>query len=746
MKSRSRGIGKIVGYIIITGLLVCVAAGVFGNTFASARNIKKGLDLAGGVSIAYEAKGKVTDKEMNDTVEKMRLRAESYSTEAQAYREGDRRVVVDIPDVKDADAVLKQLGEAGSIQFIPVTSETMTTSGGAMALKDTVENLAKAGLVVVDGSDIADAEAQAYNDQSKIGTQYIVNLTLNTAGTKKFADATEKYLNQQIAIVYDGKIISAPVVEAHITDGKAQISGQSTMEEANRLASIIRIGALPVELTEVRSNTVGAKLGDNALQTSLIAGLIGFLIVFVFMIAYYKIPGVAASLALVAYIAIELVLLSMLEITLTLPGIAGIILSIGMAVDANVIIFTRIREEIGLGHSVRSAINLGFHKAFSAIFDGNITTIIAGVVLAMFGTGAIKGFAYTLILGIIISMLSAIVITRFLLTSLYDVGFDDEKFFGIKLDKKPFEFVKMAPKFFILSCCIIAVGIVTLIVNAASGKGAFNYALEFEGGTSTEIVFKDTLPSNDEVSKLVSDTIKDSQVDVTPVTSDNALLVRTKSLNLEQRTALHDAFIEKYKVSEDSITNENISAAVSGEMKRSALLSVIAATICMLIYIVIRFRNITFGTAAVTALIHDVLVVVTFYALARMSVGNTFIACILTIVGYSINATIIIFDRIRENRANMKNKDSLEEVVNNSITQTFSRSVNTTLTTLVMVVVLFIMGVSSVREFSLPIIIGLICGSYSSVCITGPLWYFMHTAGGKKDKKTAEIKTAKKDK
>lgn len=737
MKNRKRGIGKVIGYIVVAALLLCIAAGVFGNTIGSANGIRKGLDLAGGVSIAYEAtKKNPTAQEMADTVEKMRLRAELYSTESQVYQEGTKRVVVDIPDVTDADAVLEQLGKAGSIQFIPVTDSAIKMQAdGTYKLQDTIENLKEKGLVLVDGSDISTASANTVQNENGIGNSYIVELELNSAGAKKFADATEEYLYQQIAIVYDEEVISAPVVQAHITDGKAQISGQKTLEEAQKLASIIRIGALPIELKEVRSNTVGAKLGDNALQTSLLAGLIGLIIVFVLMIAVYKVSGIAASLALLAYISIELILLNLLQITLTLPGIAGIILSIGMAVDANVIIFTRIKEELGLGKTVRTAIANGFNKAFSAIFDGNITTIIAAIVLGIFGTGTIKGFAYTLALGIIISMFSAIVITRFLLNAFYDIGADDEKYFGTKVDKEQKPFVKWAPKFFILSGIIIAVGIITMSVNAARGKGAFNYALEFSGGTSTEVVFENaTLPANDEMKDFVAKTIGDSQVDVTPITNDNALLIRTKTLTLDERTKLHDALEETYKVTESNITNENISAAVSGEMKRSALMSVIAATICMLIYIVFRFKNLAFGTAAVTALVHDVMVLVTFYALARMSVGNTFIACVLTIVGYSINATIIIFDRIRENMKNMGRKDDLERVVNNSITQTFSRSVNTTLTTLVMVVVLFIMGVESVREFSLPLIIGLICGCYSSVCITGSLWYFMHTAGKKKEK------------
>lgn len=722
MKSRGKGIGKLLGYIIVVALLTAVALGVFGNTMGSAVNIKRGLDLAGGVSITYETvKDKPTVTEMADTIAKMRLRAEIFSTESQVYQEGVNRVVVDIPDVTDADAVLKQLGSAGSIQFIPAEGN-ITLGANGYTLNDTIENLYSKGQVVVDGSNITTAKAEAIKET--VGVGYVVSLEFNASGASKFAKATEENLGKQIAIVYDGVVVSAPTVQAVISDGKGQISGQSSMEEAERLASIIRVGALPLELREIRSSVVGAKLGDNALQTSLLAGLVGFLIVFLFMIVMYRIPGLASSLALVAYIVIELILLNLLQITLTLPGIAGIILSIGMAVDANVIIFTRIKEEIGLGKTVRSAIGLGFKKALSAIVDGNVTTIIAAIVLGIFGTGTIKGFAYTLALGIIISMISALFITRFLLNSLYDIGFDSEKFYGIKKDRENMPFVKWAPKAYILSSVIILVGLVTMIVNGVRGTGAFNYALEFSGGTSTEVAFDNgKVPGNDEIRELIKGIIPNTDVDVTQIVGEDAVTIKTKSLTEDERASLREAFVSKYGVTKDSINNTNISGAVSGEMKRDALMSVIAATICMLIYIIIRFRNVAFGASAVIALVHDVLVVATLYALARMNVGNTFIACMLTIVGYSINATIIIFDRIRENKAERSRKESLEDIVNKSITQTFSRSINTTVTTLLMVVVLFVMGVSSVREFSLPIIVGLICGAYSSICITGTLWY-----------------------
>ena len=725
MNSKKRGIAKLFSYVIVIALLAAVALGAFGNKAGSARSIKRGLDLAGGVSITYETvKAKPTATEMADTIEKMRLRAEIFSTESEVYQEGLNRVVVDIPDVKDADAVLKQLGSAGSIQFIPVEGNITRQADGTYKLNKTIEELAKEKKIAVDGADISTAKAQSIKKEAGVGIDYIVDLELNAKGANKFAKATEENLGKQIAIVYDGNIISAPNVNNVISEGKAQITGQESMEEAERLASIIRVGALPLELKEVRSSVVGAKLGDTALETSLLAGLIGFIIVFLFMIVMYKIPGLASSFALVAYVVIELALLQLLQITLTLPGIAGIVLSIGMAVDANVIIFTRIKEEIGLGKSVRSAIGNGFKKALSAIIDGNITTIIAAIVLGIFGTGTIKGFAYTLALGIIISMFTALFITKFLLYSFYDLGFDSEKHYGTKVDKENKSFIKFAPKAYIISLIVIGIGIAAMIVNAANGKGAFDYALEFSGGTSTEVVFEGgKVPGNDEIRTFVNGIVPSSNADVTQIVGEDAVVIKTKSLSEEERTKLREGFVEKYKVTKDNITNENISGAVSGEMKRSALMSVIAATICMLIYIIIRFRNVAFGTSAVLALVHDVLVVATLYALVRMNVGNTFIACMLTIVGYSINATIIIFDRIRENMAEKKRGETVAEIVDKSITQTFSRSINTTITTLIMVVVLFVMGVSSVREFSLPIIVGLICGAYSSICITGTLWY-----------------------
>ncbi|HEX3076995.1 MAG TPA: protein translocase subunit SecD, partial [Lachnospiraceae bacterium] len=358
MKDKRKGILHLLGVFLVIALLsVVVAVGIGNQHKGKAENIRLGLDLAGGVSITYETvKENPTATEIDDTVYKMQRRVENYSTEAVVYKEGGNRVNVDIPGVKDANKILEELGKAGSISFVGPD-----------------------GKEVINGSHIATAKEATV--QGKVGNSYVVNLTLNTEGTKLFKEATEKFLGQDIAIIYDGKELQSPTVSSVIENGEAQISGQRSYEDARNLASVIRIGALPLELKEIRSNVVGAKLGHEAINTSLLAGLIGFILVIAFMIFMYRIPGLAASIALCLYLVLVLLVLNGANVTLTLSGIAGIILSIGMAVDANVIIFTRIKEEIGTGKTVRSAIKIGFHKALSAIVDGNVTTLIAAAVL-----------------------------------------------------------------------------------------------------------------------------------------------------------------------------------------------------------------------------------------------------------------------------------------------------------------------------------------------------------------------------
>lgn len=706
----------------LLGLLVILAAvalfGWFG--YDSMDDIKLGLDLAGGVSITYQAvDANPTAEQMSDTIYKLQQRVQNYSMESEVYQEGSNRINIDIPGVSDANAILAELGKPGSLQFMD-------------------EN----GQVLMTGDMVASAKAGMY-EQNGVN-QYVVQLTLTDEGSKTFAEITAANIGKRIAIIYDNAVASAPTVQAAITGGQCEITGMESFEAAENLASTIRIGSLSLELQELRSNVVGAKLGQEAISTSLKAGAIGFGIVVVFMIVVYLIPGLAASIALALYVGVILVLLSAFEITLTLPGVAGIILSIGMAVDANVIIFTRIKEEIGYGKTVKSAIKSGFHKALSAIIDGNITTLIAAVVLYWRGSGTVKGFAATLALGIILSMFTALVITKGALNALFALGFEDAKLYGVKKEKEAKNFLGKKKLCFILSAVMILAGFAFMGVNNASSGYVLNYSLDFMGGTSTNVTFNEDMSLEDISSKVVpvvEEITKDAGTQTQKVAGTNEVIIKTRTLTVEERQAMNDALVENFGVEEEEITAESISAAVSSEMKQDAIVAVVIATICMLVYIWFRFSDVKFAASAVLALLHDVLVVLTFYAACKWSVGSTFIACMLTIVGYSINATIVIFDRIRENLKEMGGRADLAQVVNASVTQTLTRSINTSLTTFIMVFVLFIMGVSSIREFALPLMAGIICGTYSSVCITGALWYVMTVY---KQKKTAEEKAAQK--
>ena len=692
---KSRGIISLILTAALIALLGFTAVMGWGRgSIGSAKNIKLGLDLAGGVSITYQAKdANPTKEQMDDTIYKLQKRVESYSTEATVYQEGDNRINIEIPGVTDANKVLEELGKPGSLEF---QTEDGTT--------------------VLTGTDIKTATAKTGEDQTT--GKLLSGLPQSTTAN----------VGKRIAIIYDGQTISSPTVNTAITGGTAYIDGQASFDEAEKLASTIRIGGLQLELEELRSNVVGAQLGEEAISTSLMAGAIGLAIVFLFMIIVYLLPGLASSIALIIYTGLVIVLLNAFNITLTLPGIAGIILSIGMAVDANVIIFARVREELSVGRNVKSALRVGFQKALSAIIDGNVTTLVAAFVLGIMGTGSVKGFAYTLALGIVVSMFTALVVTRIIIFAFYAIGLKSPKLYGTKKERKPIDFLSKRKAFFAISLILILVGPIFMGIHSGSGKGALNYSLDFQGGTSTNVTFNEDYSIKEidsEIVPVVEEVTKDANVQTQKVRDSKQVIIKTRALELDEREALNAALVEKFGVDDSLITAENISSTVSAEMRRDAIIAVIVATICMLIYIWIRFKDVRFATSAVLALLHDVLIVLAFYAVVRISVGNTFIACMLTIVGYSINATIVIFDRIREELRGAKRKEGLEAVVNDSITQTLTRSIYTSLTTFIMVAVLYVLGVSSIREFAAPLMVGIVCGAYSSVCITGAFWYVM---------------------
>lgn len=729
--------------LLITGISYVDYFGVDEDRAGSASDISLGLDLAGGVSITYQAVGDGTPSatDMQDTINKLQKRVENYSTEAIVYQEGADRINIEIPGVSDANAILQELGKPGALYFIAETDadgnqnyslQTMTGADGNLVsgyvLNKSIDELMEDGSIVLVGTDVKDARAVTTRDSMQ-NSVFAVDLTMTDEGTAKFADATRNAYQkgERLAIYYDGAFVSVPSVNGVFTNGNAQITPMESAEAAESLASTIRIGGLKVELEELHSKVVGAQLGVEAISTSLKAGAIGLAIVIVFMLIAYSVAGLAASIALILYVALIVLLLNGFDMTLTLSGVAGIILSIGMAVDANVIIFARIREEIATGKTVQSAIKTGYDKAFTAILDGNVTTLIAAAVLLFLAPGSIKGFAQTLALGIVLSMFTALVVTRYIMNAFFALGIRDVKWYGVAKDREPVNFLSKKSIFFGISLAVIIAGFVVMGVNKVNGNDMLNYSLEFKGGTATTVTFNESMNLQEATETVVPviEQVTGSAVQVQNVQESNEIIFKTNSLTVDQREALNEALIANFGVSEDMITSETISSTISDEMKSDTIIAVIVAIVCMLIYIRLRFKDIRFGVSSIVALVHDVLVVLAFYAAARVSVGNTFIACMLTIVGYSINATIVIFDRVRENMAIMSRKDDLQDVVNKSVTQTLTRSIFTSLTTFIMVACLYILGVTSIRDFALPLMVGIVCGAYSSVCITGALWYVL---------------------
>ena len=673
MKKRNSSGKYIAGLILLIALCVFGAfittKGITKKKIGRASNIELGLDLAGGVSITYEVDGKnVSDSDMKDTVYKLQKRVEGYSTEAEVYQEGKDRINIEIPGVTDANKILDELGKPGTLSFA-VQKQVKVKKNGKTTTQTTLDT-------VLTGQNVKKAKAVTNQNQTTGKKEYLVALEFDAKGTKAFAKATKANIGKPIYIIYDNQVISAPNVQEAITKGECTIDGMESYEAAENLASSIRIGSLPVKLNELRSNVVSAKLGVNAIQTTVKAGVIGFVLVCLIMIAFYAVPGMIACVALAIYMLMMLLALNGFNATLTLPGLAGIILGIGMAVDANVIIYTRIREEIAAGRAVESAITTGYSKALSAIVDGNVTTLISAAVLYIFGSGPIKGFATTLAVGIVASMFTALVITRVIMKLLYNFGFTDPKWYGKTVHKKTFNVLGIRKWCFIGSIVVIVAGFIGMGAFSAAGKKTLNYSLEFVGGTTTTFTFDKEYTQaeiENDMIPIIKTAANVTEVQQQKVQNSTKVSFKTKDLTLDQREAMENAVTAKYPVQDGTIVeSDTISSSVSATTKRDAFVSVIIATVCMLIYIWFRFRDIRFAAAAVIALIHDVLIVLTFYALARVSVGTTFIACMLTIVGYSINGTIIIFDRIREKLKSANAKTDITELVNSSITLTFS--------------------------------------------------------------------------
>lgn len=726
-KTKRNAVLVIIAFLLVLGVAIYTA--IFGVADrGKVEYIKLGLDLKGGLSVTYEIQeDDYSDKDLEDTKYKIEKRVEAYTNEYSVYEDGDKKITAEIPGVTNADEILEALNIEGKLEFLDPDNYTKWSQGQEYE-------------AALTGDDIKNATAGIDSDN---GNDNVVQLVFTDAGAQKFADVTSANVGKIVYIIYDNKVVSAPTVQSAITGGSAEINKIGSYEEAEQLATTIRIGALPLTLKQVRSNIVGATLGSDAISTSLKAGAIGIALVFLIMIIVFRIPGLVASFALAFYTILDLLVLNLFNVTLTLPGIAGVILSVGMAVDANVIIFTRIKEELADGKSVKQAVKGGFHNALSAIIDGNVTTLIAALVLGIFGTGTIKGFAITLAIGVVLSVFTALAVSQSLLTALVNLGVTDAKYFGVAREPKKTNFVK-AGKFCMLGSLIVIIACFCMMpVNNKSKGSPLNFSVEFAGGTSLTVGFDEEYSLSEAEKDIVpviaeAAGIGEAGISVQTVSGTNEIVFKMPELSDDgtddsQMSKVRSALTDK--LGADVKEANVISGSVSSEMSKNAIFSVILAAILMLIYIAIRFHDVKFGASAVIALLHDVAMVFCLYIILRLTVGNTCIACLLTIVGYSINATIIIFDRVRENIGVMKpKKATYKDIVNLSINQTFSRTIYTSLTTFVTIFVLYIMGVASIKEFALTLMAGVVIGAYSSVCITGPLWYYMKTKLGKTEK------------
>ena len=721
------------------GLITLVAVGIpvtrevggydVRQNLFSAGNIRQGLDLMGGVSILYEAdieNPSGADMDAAQALLRSRLDARGY-LEADAMIEGPGQIRVDIPGVDDPAVAIREIGQTARLLFTNEEGEILLTG----------EHVAHATEAVING-------------------QILVLLEFDAVGTELFAEATRANIGRTIQIWLDDVMESDPNVVNVITDGSAQITlGGGSLEDARNLARVIRQGSLPFNLNIISVNQVGARLGADALNTSVIAGAIGLALVLIFMAVFYKTMGLCADLALVIYVALVLVIISGLGITLSLPGIAGLILSIGMATDANIVIFERIREEVAIGKSLKSAIRTGYSRALPAIVDSNVTTLIAGVVLFWLGTGPIMGFAQMLILGILVSMFTCLIVTRLITECLMGLGLVKPEHVisvkqktaletaraagkvepAIEIDVKPI--VEKRKMYFIFSGAVLAVGLAFAIFHSVAGNGFFNLGVEFSGGTSFEVAIGQEF-NNSDVEAIVSRITGESAPLVQQVLGTNDVMIRTGLAysDDETRNALIAELTAFFNLNEDAVAYTAVSPAVSAAMRQSAVLAVVAASVLMLLYISVRFRDIRTGTSAVLAQLHDALVVLCIYAILRIPLNYAFIAVILTTLGYSINATIIIFDRIRENKVRMPKAEN-SVLINTSITQTLRRTLFSTLSSFAAVFMLYIIGVASIRDFTLPIMVGLLFGAYSSVCLSGSAWLMMLKDKAKKITKTS---------
>ncbi|MBM7648991.1 SecD/SecF fusion protein [Bacillus ectoiniformans] len=720
---------RIVAFFLI---VLLIASGIGLTAKDIVKDIKLGLDLQGGFEVLYEVKPakpgqKITEESVKDTADALdkRINVLGVSEPSIQIEEGNR-IRVQLAGVEDQSQARELLSTQANLSFRDVNDKLM-----------------------MDGSDLVQGGAsQSFTEQGQ------PNVAIKLKDKQKFKEVTEKIVsmapNNQLVIWLDfeegkdsfqkeiqkkdPKFLSAPNVSEVFNTDEVTIEGNFKIEEAQNLASLLKAGALPVKLDEIYSTSVGASFGEKALDKTIFAGIVGIAIIFLFMLFYYRLPGLIATITLSIYIYLILLIFDLMNGVLTLPGIAALILGVGMAVDANIITYERIKEEIKVGRTIRAAFQAGNKNSFLTILDANVTTILAGAVLFFFGTSSVKGFATMLIISITMSFITAIWGSRLFLGLFVQSGWLKGKpgLFGVNkkeikdisegydtLDLPTkfdgFDFVKVHRKFFAASIIAITAGLIILAVFR------LNLGIDFSSGTRVEMMSKQPLTEEAVSKDLEKVGLSTDDIVLSGDNKDMGVARFKEALSKDQIADLKAHFSKKYG-SEPSVST--VSPIVGKELAKNAMKALAIASIGIILYVTLRFE-VYMALAAIVALLHDSFFIIAFFSLTRLEVDITFIAAVLTIVGYSINDTIVTFDRIRENMAKkrkIKMPEELDEVVNQSLRQTITRSINTVLTVVIAVVALLLLGSESIRNFSVALLVGLIAGTYSSVFIAAQLW------------------------
>lgn len=742
-------------------VLVAILLGIFAwRAFPLGERTNLGLDLQGGLSVILQAQPTkahetITSDDMDRAVKIIQDRVNKLgAAEPEIQRQGDDKISVQLPGIKNPDQALSIIGQTASLEFFDVkefgtaysTEADALKAAGAATINEvpagtevihwTAEadnpNLKDEWFVVkteapVTGADLKDAGWSFEGNTNKPK----VDMEFTDAGAKKFADITQKLADrykllgtsQKLAIVLDGEVKSAPQVTNPIPDGNAEITGTFTVDEVKSLSLVLKTGALPIPLQAVSNNSIGAILGRSALNQALIAGMIGLLLVMVFMVAYYRLPGLVASVALIIYGVLFIGLLNVIGVTMTLPGIAGMILTMGMAVDANVLIFARMRDEVAAGKTVGAATAAGFKKALRAVVDCNVTTIITAVVLFWAATGAIKGFALTLGIGVALSMFTAVLVSRSMLQLLSGWRpFRSPKLLGLHVNAtknwKIYPFMRYRWWF------LGVLGAVTVFAVVTIFAVGLDFGIDFKGGSRVQVGL--TQPATVDQVRSVADSqgIQDPVVqEVTGASGTHSFMVTFRADTSEAETAQAKALIaeldSQYKVEAGSTSTEQVHGSFSRDTTNRAFIACAIAIIAIIGYLTIRFQF-KFAIPAIVALLHDVGLALGIYAATGRLVTSATVAAILTILGYSVHDTIIVFDRIRENTLLMK-KETYGEMVDLSIRQTLIRSINTSIALLLPLLAILFFGGPTLKDFAFALTIGVLTGTYSSFFVASPL-------------------------